>query len=403
MTNKTQEWIQQEKQYCAHNYEPLPVVLTKGEGVWVWDIEGKRYLDMLTAYSAVSFGHCHPRLVEVLSSQSQQLCLTSRAFYTDRLLPYAEKLCALTGMHSVLPMNSGAEAVETAIKAARRWGYEIKKIPQDKAEIIVAKNNFHGRTITIISFSSEPEYKRDFGPLTPGFVEIPFGESDALLQAITPNTCAFLIEPIQGESGIHVPPKGWLKKCHQICQENNVLLIVDEVQSGLGRTGKLFAFQHEGIQPDGLILGKGLGGGILPTSAFLGRKDLMNVFTPGSHGSTFGGNPLATRMAFEVLTLLEQEKLVENSAVLGEKLLQGLRDIKSPLIKEVRGKGLWAGVEIDVKFATARQICETMIKHGVLSKDTHQTVIRFAPPLIIKEEELKWAIEQFAKALGEFA
>lgn len=397
-----QEWIQQEQQHCAHNYHPLPVVLTKGEGVWLWDIEGKRYLDMMSAYSAVSLGHSHPTLLAVLQEQAQKLCVVSRAFHADTLAPFLEKLCKVAQMDMALPMNSGAEAVETALKAARRFGYERKGIPENKAEIIVASNNFHGRTISIISFSSEPEYQKHFGPFTPGFVEIPFGDSEALQRAITPNTCAFLVEPIQGEAGIQIPPPGWLKACEQICRDNQVLLILDEVQSGLGRTGKMFAFEHENVKPDGLILGKALGGGILPVSAFLTRTDVMNVFIPGSHGSTFGGNPLAARMGTAVLDLLVKEKIVENSAKLGAMLSNELQSIKHPLIKNVHGKGLWVGVDMDIHEVSARQICEKMLTLGVLAKETHETVIRFAPPLIIQEQELHFGVTQFKKALESF-
>ncbi len=397
-----QEWIQQEQQHCAHNYHPLPVVLTRGEGVWLWDIEGKRYLDMMSAYSAVSLGHSHPALLAVLQEQAQKLCVVSRAFHADTLAPFLDKLCKVTQMDMALPMNSGAEAVETALKAARRFGYEHKGIPENKAEIIVANNNFHGRTISIISFSSEPEYQKHFGPFTPGFVSIPFGDSEALQRAITPNTCAFLVEPIQGEAGIQIPPPGWLKTCEQICRDNHVLLILDEVQSGLGRTGKMFAFEHENVKPDGLILGKALGGGILPVSAFLTRTDVMNVFIPGSHGSTFGGNPLAARMGTAVLDLLVKERIVENSAKLGAVLINELQSIKHPLIKKVHGKGLWVGVDMDVGEISARQICEKMLTLGVLAKETHETVIRFAPPLIIQEQELHFGVTQFKKALESF-
>lgn len=402
MKTTTQQWIEKEAQTCANNYFPLPVVLSKAKGVWVWDIAQKRYLDMMSAYSAVSLGHSHPTLIKVLKEQADQLCLVSRAFHTDSLQPYCEKLCALSKMDKVLPMNTGVEAVETAVKAARRYGYEKKGIAENKAQIIVAKNNFHGRTITVVSFSSEQAYKKDFGPLTPGFIEIPFGDSEALKNAITPETCAFLVEPIQGEAGIQVPPQGWLKACETICRDNEVLLILDEVQSGLGRTGKLFAFEHDHVKPDGLILGKALGGGILPVSAFLAREELMAVFTPGSHGSTFGGNPLANRIGLEVLNLLEKGDYITNSAVLGAHLLKRLKSIKHPVIREVRGRGLWVGVEVDPAVASARSLCEKMLELGILSKDTHETVIRFAPPLIITQEEVDWAVDQFEKALAFF-
>jgi ornithine--oxo-acid transaminase len=364
-------------------------------------MEGKKYVDMMSAYSAVSLGHAHPKLLKALNEQAQKLALVSRAFYSQPLAPFLKKLCAVAKMDKALPMNSGAEAVETAIKAARRWGYEKKGIPDGHAEIIVAKNNFHGRTTTIISFSSEPSYKAHFGPLTAGFVEIPFGDSEALARAITPNTCAFLVEPIQGEAGIVVPPVGWLKACEQICKKNNVLLIVDEVQSGLGRTGAWFAFEHDQVKPDGVIVGKGLGGGLLPVSAFLATDEVMSVFVPGSHGSTFGGNPLAAHVGLAALTILDEDKLIERSAQLGKILMEKLKAISSPLIKEVRGKGLWVGVEITKGKATARMICEKLMAHGVLSKETHETVIRFAPPLIIDEKTLIWSVDQFAKTLAE--
>lgn len=394
-----QEWIQLENERCAHNYHPLPVVLTKGEGAWVWDIEGKKYLDMMSAYSAISLGHSHPKLVAVLKEQAERLCVVSRAFHADTLYPFLEKLCTLCHMDMALPMNSGAEAVETALKAARRYGYEKKGIEDHKAQIIVANNNFHGRTISIISFSTEKEYQKHFGPFTPGFVSIPFGDSEALKKAINKNTCAFLVEPIQGESGIQIPPKGWLKACEQICKENNVLLIVDEIQSGLGRTGKMFAFEHENVKPDGIILGKALGGGLLPVSAFLANKNVMDVFVPGSHGSTFGGNPLAARIGSAVLDVLKEEKIVERSHQLGDVLLKSLQAIKHPLIKSVRGRGLWVGVEMDTSKIPARRVCQRMMELGVLAKETHETVIRFAPPLIIEEQDLHFAVEQFTQSL----
>ncbi|MCS5710064.1 ornithine--oxo-acid transaminase [Candidatus Berkiella aquae] len=396
-----QEWIAKEEKHCAHNYHPLPIVLTKGQGVWLWDIEGKRYLDMMSAYSAISLGHSHPKLISVLKEQAERLCVVSRAFHADTLQPFLEKLCTVSGMDMALPMNSGAEAVETALKAARRFGYEQKSIPDNQGEIIVARDNFHGRTISIISFSTEKAYQEHFGPLTPGFVTIPFGNSEALKRAITQNTCAFLVEPIQGEAGIQIPPKGWLKECEEICRAENILFILDEIQSGLGRTGKMFAFEHEDVQPDGLILGKALGGGILPVSAFLARKEVMDVFAPGTHGSTFGGNPLAAKIGLATLGVFEDEDIVKNSFEMGNILLQALRTIKHPLIKEVRGRGLWIGVEIN-KPNVARAICEKMMTLGVLAKETHDTVIRFAPPLIIKENEIDFAVAQFAKALEEF-
>ncbi|MBS0286540.1 MAG: ornithine--oxo-acid transaminase [Proteobacteria bacterium] len=400
--SKTSQWIAKEAKVCAHNYFPLPVVLTRGKGEWVWDIQQKRYLDMMSAYSAVSLGHCHPRLLKALSEQAHQLAVVSRAFHTDKLYPLVEKLCRLTGMDMGLPMNSGAEAVETALKAVRRFGYEKKGIPDNQAQIIVSKNNFHGRTISVISFSSDKSYQQHFGPLTPGFIEIPFGDAQALKSAINPNTCAFLVEAIQGEAGIILPPKGWLKECEKICRENKVLLIVDEIQTGLARTGKMFAFEHENVKPDGVILGKALGGGILPISMFLARKEVMEVFNPGSHGSTFGGNPLACHIGLEVLSIIEEEKLVQKSAKLGDRLLEGLKSINHPIIKEVRGKGLFVGVEIDTNVVSARKVCEKLMELGVLSKETHETTIRFAPPLIIHEEALDFAITEFEVALNAF-
>ncbi len=398
--------IEQEKRFGAPNYHPLPVVLARGEGVWLWDTDGKKYLDMMSAYSAVSQGHHHPRIVKALKDQADRLCVPSRAFHSERLAPLLEKLCKITGLDTALPMNTGAEAVETAIKAARRWGYTVKHIPKDKAEIIVGLNNFHGRTTAIISFSSEPLYREGFGPFVPGFVAVPFGDAKAVEKAITPNTAAVLMEPIQGEAGIIVPPEGYLKELQAICKKHNVLLILDEVQSGLGRTGKMFAFQHEiGVSgkdgPDGVILGKALGGGLLPVSAFVGKKELMDCFTPGSHGSTFGGNPLAAAVALEALAVLEDEHLVERSAEMGAYLLKKLRGLNSPLIREVRGRGLWAGVDIDPKKARARIVCEKLMARGVLSKETHETVVRLAPPLIINREEIDFAVAQLAAVLAE--
>jgi ornithine--oxo-acid transaminase len=398
---KTRSFIEREALVSAPNYHPLPVVLTKGKGVWLWDVEGKKYLDLITAYSAVSFGHGHPRLVKALTNQLDKVAVLSRAFYTDMLAPMLEKICALSGLEMGIPMNSGAEAVETAIKAARRWGYEVKGIPANQAEIIVAENNFHGRTTTVISLSTLEEYKKDFGPLTPGFKVIPFGDAQALERAITPNTCAFLVEPIQGEGGIIVPPEGWLKEVRRICTEHNVLLILDEVQSGLGRSGKMFTFQYDDIVPDGLILGKALGGGMLPVSLFLSRRDILTLMTPGSHGSTFGGNPLACAVAYEALCVLEEEHLVERSAELGAYMIQRLRAMNSPLVKEVRGKGLWIGVEFHEDHVSAWDVCLKMLSKGVLIKDTHKKVVRFAPPLIITREEIDFALDAFEEVLHE--
>jgi len=388
-----------EARVCAPYYKPIPAVIERAEGVWMWDVEGKKYLDMMSAYSAVSQGHLHPRIIKVIEEQMRVLTLTSRAFHTDKLGAFLQKMCDISGMEMAAPLNTGAEAVELAIKAARRWGYHTKGIKHNEAEIIVANNNFHGRTTTIISFSTEREYRYQFGPFTPGFKAIPFGDADALEAVITPNTCAFLVEPIQGEAGIIVPPEGWLKRVREICTKNNVLLILDEIQSGLGRTGKCFAFQHEGIEPDGLILGKALGGGFLPVSAFLSSREVMELMGPGSHGSTFGGNPLAAVVGLEAINIVLDEKLAERSATEGAYFLEKLRAIDSPLIKEVRGRGLWIGMEI--QHVTARAVCERLMEKGLLSKETHETVVRFAPPLVIERKELDWALEQVETTLKE--
>lgn len=403
MTLTTSEFITREQKYLAKNYKPLPVVLSRGDGVWVWDVEGKKYLDFLSAYSAVSGGHRNARIIKAMNDQLNKIDVPSRAFYTDVLGEYAEKLCAFTGMDKMLPMNTGAEAVETAVKAARRWGYRIKGIEKDKARIIVCDGNFHGRTTTIISFSSDADYKADFGPLTTGFDFVPFGDAAALEAAITPDTCAFIVEPIQAEVGIKVPPKGWLREAQAICKKHNVLFMLDEIQTGMARTGKNFCFQHEIDKPDGLTLGKALGGGIYPVSAFLARADVMDVFNPGSHGSTFGGNPVAAAIALESIRQIEDEKFAERSAELGEYLKSKLSAIQSPLIKEVRGMGLLVGLEIDPAYATARAVCESLMKRGLLCKETHDTVVRFAPPLIISKDEINWAVEQVENALKEMA
>jgi ornithine--oxo-acid transaminase len=393
--------LELENKYCAHNYHPLPVVLTRGAGVHVWDENGKKYLDMMSAYSAVSHGHANPRLVSALKKQAETLCIVSRAFYTDKLGPFLKLACELTGQDMALPMNTGAEAVETAVKAARRWGYESKGIEADKAEIIVCTGNFHGRTTTIISFSAETEYQKNFGPLTPGFRIVEYGDADALEAAITPNTAAFLVEPIQGEGGIVIPPAGYLRRCHEICRDNNVLLIADEIQTGLGRTGRLLACDHEDVKPDGLILGKALGGGILPVSMFLGRQDVMDIFVPGTHGSTFGGNPLAAAVAIEALNILVEEQLPERSMQLGKYLMEQLAGIDSPLIDTIRGSGLFVGIEIDPALGSAREVCERLMGRGLLSKETHETVVRLAPPLIITREQLDWAVQQITEVLQE--
>lgn len=393
--------IAQEQEFCARNYHPLSVVLTRGSGVHAWDTEGRQYLDMMSAYSALSFGHGHPRLVAALTDQAQRLALTSRAFYSDQLGPFLKRLCEITRQDMALPMNTGAEAVETAIKAARKWAYEMKGVPAGMAEIISCEGNFHGRTTTIVGFSSEQGYREGFGPFAGGFKRIPYGDIAALTKAITPNTAAFLVEPIQGEAGIVVPPEGYLAAAAQLCKQNNVLFIADEVQTGLGRTGKLLACDHEKVIPDGLILGKALGGGLLPVSAFLAKTEVMDVFQPGSHGSTFGGNPLAARVGLEALNLLVEEKLTERSAELGQWFMTRLRAIASPLIRVVRGKGLMIGVEIDPAYATAREVCDRLLARGILTKDTHDTVVRFAPPLIIEKAELETAAEQLRAVLSD--
>ncbi len=395
---------QLEAQYSARNYHPLPVVLSRGEGVYLWDENGIRYIDMMSAYSAVSFGHGHPKLLAALNGQAARLAVTSRAFYTDQLGTFLKAVIDATGLagYKVLPMNSGAEAVETAVKAARKWGHKVKGIATGEAEIIVCDGNFAGRTTTIVSFSTEEQYRDGFGPFTPGFKRVPFGDARALENAITANTAAFIVEPIQGEAGIIVPPKGYLSACAEICARHNVLLICDEVQTGLGRTGRVLASQHENVKPDGVVLGKALGGGLLPVSAFIARPDVMDVFAPGDHGSTFGGNPLACAVGRAALEVLVNENLTERAEILGKEMMDELKAINSPLIKEVRGMGLLVGVEINPEIASARKVCETLLMHGVLSKDTHQTVVRFAPPLTMTAEELRDAMTRVRAAFGEF-
>ena len=397
MKMTTSQWIEAEKQWNAANYHPLPVVLTRGEGVWVWDHDGKRYMDMMSAYSAVSHGHGHPRLKAALKAQMDRLCIASRAFHHDQFLPFIEKLCTMAQLDQALVMNTGVEAVETAVKAARRWGYLKKGIPEHCAEILVAENNFHGRTVTAISFSTEPAYRANFGPFTPGFRAIPFGDSAALEAAITPNTCAFLVEPMQGESGIRIPPAGWLKQVETICRKHNVLLLLDEIQTGLGRTGALFAHFHEGVRPDGLIVGKALGGGLLPVSAFIAPRAVMEVFTPGSHGSTFGGNALACAVGLAALEVIEEEGLVERSRTLGDYFIEQLKNISHPAIIEVRGKGLWVGVEIDPARVSSRKLSEAMLAAGFLVKDVHGSVLRFAPPLVIEKQQIDEAVAAWAQ------
>ncbi len=393
--------IELESRYCATNYHPLPVVLTRGEGVFVWDENGKKYLDMMSAYSAVSHGHAHPRLVKLVQDQVATLNIVSRAFHSDRLGPFLQRACELTGMDMALPMNTGAEAVETAIKAARKWAYTAKGVPKDRAEIIACEGNFHGRTIAIIAMSDEPQYQQGFGPFPPGFIHAEYGDIDSLEQAISPNTAAFIVEPIQGEGGIVMPPPGYIKAAAELCRKHNVLFIADEIQTGLGRTGKLVACQHEDVVPDGLILGKALGGGVLPVSLFLARREVMEVFRPGDHGSTFGGNPLGAAVGLEALNILVDENLAERSAEMGAYLKTELEKIDSPMISEIRGKGLFIGIEIDPKLGSARAVCEALMERGLLSKETHETVVRLAPPLVISKAELDWAVTQIREVLAE--
>jgi len=393
---RTDELVELENQYGAHNYHPLDVVIERAEGCWVYDVEGKKYLDCLAAYSAVNQGHCHPEIMKAAIEQLGKVTLTSRAFRNEQLPLLYEQLHEMTGFDVALPMNSGAEAVETAVKTARKWGYKVKGIPDGKAEIIVCANNFHGRTVTVVSFSSDDQYRDGFGPFTPGFKIIPYGDAKALRAAVTENTCAFLLEPIQGEAGIVMPPKGFLKEAAEICKSNNVLLMCDEIQSGLGRTGKLFAYMHEGIRPDVLIVGKALAGGFYPVSAVLSSKEILGVFRPGDHGSTFGGNPLGCAVARAALRVLRDEKMVENSAELGAYFIEKLRAIKSPEIKDVRGIGLWIGIEMEGK---ARPYCESLKQLGVLCKETHDHVIRIAPPLTITREEVDWAAARIRQVI----
>jgi ornithine--oxo-acid transaminase len=392
-----------EMRFAAPNYAPFPVTIVRGKGVYLWDENGQRYIDMMGAYSAASFGHCHPRLVQALTDQARQLDTISRAYFNDRLGAFLARACTLTGMDSALPMNSGAEAVETALKAARKWAYKVKGVPADQAEIIAAEGNFHGRTISIVGFSSVPQYRDGFGPFPPGFKLVPFGDAQALEAAITPNTAAFLVEPIQGEGGINVPPPGYLADVERICRARHVLLLCDEIQSGLGRTGRLLACQHDGVKPDGVMLGKALGGGLLPVSLFLARREVMDVFKPGDHGSTFGGNPIAAAVGLAALETLIDEKLIERAARVGVHLLDRLGSIRSPIIREVRGRGLFAGVELDRNFASATTVVTRLLQAGVLTKDTHRNTIRFAPPLIVDESQIDWAVDRVAEILQETA
>ncbi|MEQ6375439.1 ornithine--oxo-acid transaminase [Bacillaceae bacterium S4-13-56] len=396
MARSSQEIIEQTQQFGAKNYHPLPIVISKAEGVWVENPEGNRYMDMLSAYSAVNQGHRHPKIIDALKKQAERVTLTSRAFHNDQLGPWFEKICKLTNKDMALPMNTGAEAVETAIKAARRWSYDIKGVEEDQAEIIACTGNFHGRTMTAVSLSSDPEYKRGFGPMLPGIKLIPYGDIEALKNAITKNTAAFLIEPIQGEAGIVIPPEGFLKEASELCKENNVLFIADEIQAGLARSGKMFACEWEDVDPDILILGKALGGGVFPISCVVANQKILGVFNPGSHGSTFGGNPLACAVSIASLEVIEEENLAERSLELGNYMLDELKKIHNPKIKEVRGRGLFIGVELT---EPARGYCEELKEKGLLCKETHENVIRFAPPLIIEKEDLDWALDRIREVL----
>jgi ornithine--oxo-acid transaminase len=396
---KQQQYIDLEDEFGAHNYKPLDVVLSRGEGVWVWDVDGNKYLDCLAAYSAVNQGHCHPKIMDAMIDQAKKLTLTSRAFRNDQLGLFYQELCKLTNSHKVLPMNSGAEAVETVIKTVRKWGYKVKGVAQDQAEIIVCENNFHGRTITIVGFSTDPNSTEGFGPFTPGFKIIPFGDAEALENAITPNTVGFLVEPIQGEAGVIIPPVGYLKAARAICKKNNVVLILDEIQTGLGRTGKMLAEEHDGIEADLTLIGKALSGGFYPVSAVLSNSEVMGVLQPGEHGSTFGGNPLACAVARVALKVLVEEKMVDNAAEMGTYFLDGLRQIKNPGIKEVRGKGLMIGMELLPEAGGARQYCQKLKGKGLLCKETHENIIRFAPPLVITKDVVDWALEQIEAVL----
>ena len=395
----TQEFISLEDQYNAHNYKPLDVVLVRGEGIWVWDVEGKRYLDFLSAYSAVNQGHAHPRILRALLTQAARLPLTSRAFRNDQLPLFAKELCSLTGYEMMVPMNTGSEAVETALKAARKWAYEVKGVPDGRAEIITCQGNFHGRTITIVGFSTEEQYRQGFGPFTPGFVTIPYGDADALEKAITPNTAAFLVEPIQGEGGVILPSEGYLRRVHDICQRHQVLLVADEIQTGLGRTGRLFACDWDGVRPDVAVIGKALSGGFYPVSAVLASRSVLGLFRPGDHGSTFGGNPLGVAVAREALRVLVDEGLVENALTQGDYLRGRLARLESPHIAEVRGRGLLIGVELNASAGGARRFAEALKSEGLLCKETHQNIIRFAPPLVISRNDIDWAYERIEKVL----
>ncbi|MGD8268248.1 MAG: ornithine--oxo-acid transaminase [Desulfobacterales bacterium] len=396
---QTQDFIELENRLGAHNYKPLDVVLTRGQGIWVWDVDNRRYMDCLSAYSAVNQGHCHPAIQKTLVEQAAKLTLTSRAFRNDQLALFYQELCELTHSHKVLPMNSGAEAVETVIKAVRKWGYQVKGVPENAAEIIVCANNFHGRTITIVGFSTDSGSRRDFGPFTPGFKIIPFGDSDALEEAITPNTVGFLVEPIQGEAGVIIPPEGFLRRAKAICTKHNVVLILDEIQTGLGRTGKLLAEEHEGIEADLTLVGKALSGGFYPVSAVLSNKEVMSVLRPGEHGSTFGGNPLACAVSRTALRVLVEEGLIENAAAMGDYFMAELHKLRAPQIKEIRGRGLMIGIEFHPEAGGARPYCLKLMAEGLLCKETHDHIVRLAPPLVIRKEDIDWALERIAKVL----
>jgi ornithine--oxo-acid transaminase len=401
MSRSVADFLATEARLGTYNYEPIGVVLSRGEGIWVWDIEGNRYLDCLSAYSAVNQGHCHPKILAAMLEQAGKLTLTSRAFHNDQLAPFYEELAALTGSHKVLPMNSGAEAVESAIKSVRKWGYEVKGVPDGQAEIIVCADNFHGRTLGIVGFSTDPAARDHFGPFAPGFRIIPFGDAKALEEAITPNTVAFLVEPIQGEAGVMIPPSGYLAKVREICTARNVMLILDEIQTGLGRTGKLLAEQHDGIEADVTLLGKALSGGFYPVSAVLSNTEVLGTLKPGQHGSTFGGNPLACAVARAALRVLVEEGMIENAAVQGERFLAGLKSIRANTIREVRGKGLMMAVELHPEAGSARRYCEALQKRGILAKDTHGHTIRVAPPLVIAGDQVDWALERIEATLKQ--
>jgi ornithine--oxo-acid transaminase len=396
---RTDEEIALVEEYSAHNYHPLPVVVSEAEGVWVTDVDGNRYVDMLSAYSALNFGHRHPRLIEAARRQLDRVTLTSRAFHNDRFGRWAEEIVELAGMEMVLPMNTGAEGVETAIKAARKWGYTVKGVAADRAKIIVCADNFHGRTTTIVGFSTDPASREGFGPFTPGFVTVPYGDSEALADAFDVDVVGFLVEPIQGEAGVNVPPEGYVRRARELCDEHGALLIADEIQSGLGRTGTTFAIEHERVRPDVFVLGKALGGGIMPLSAVVSSRDVLGVFNPGEHGSTFGGNPLACAIGLEVLAMLREGEVQERSRVAGDRMFRTLREANLPSVKEIRGRGLWAGIQLVPDAMPARARCEEMMRQGVLAKDTHESTIRLAPPLVISDEELDWSLERILGVL----